>query len=209
MTPDPSITRPVDLDALRARQPQAVERWFREHADAVYTFAFYRVGKDPDLATDVVQDTFAMALARIGEYDPARGMMLVWLTYFCRNCIRTALREHRRGTALATFWDETDERLLFAYRQLATLPLPDDVLQHKETRELVQLTLASIPGNYQQVLTQHYFEQRPLKDIAAFHGSSEGAVKSLLHRARLAFKTAFMTFAGDPCADSPLREGVQ
>ncbi len=194
------------MAALRARQPQAVEEWFREYADAVYTFAFYRVGKDPELATEVVQDTFVSALSRIEEYDPRRGLMLPWLTYRCRNSIRKALRQRKGGDALAGFWEETDRRLLAAYRQLATAPLPGDVLCQQETKELVHLTLASIPGNYQEVLTQHYLEQRSLKDIAASHGLSEGAIKSLLHRARLAFKTAFVTFA-DALSVEPQVEG--
>lgn len=194
------------LNALRARQPAAVESWFREYADAVYTFAFYRVGKDPDLATEVVQDTFVTALSRIEEYDPRRGLMLPWLTYRCRNSIRKALRHRRRGEALADFWEETDRRLLATYKQLAIAPLPEEILHRQETKELVHLTLASIPGNYQQVLTMHYIEQRPLKEIATSQGLSEGAIKSMLHRARLAFKTAFVTFA-DALSVEPSVEG--
>jgi len=196
-------------NALRARQPQAVESWFREYADAVYTFAFYRVGKDVDLATEVVQDTFTTALSQIEEYDPRRGLMLPWLTYCCRNSIRKALRHRNRGESLADFWEETDRRLLAAYQQLATAPLPEDALHQQETKELVQLTLASIPGNYQQVLTQHYLEHQPLKEMAASHGLSEGAIKSLLHRARLAFKTAFVTYADALAVEQSVRGGVK
>jgi RNA polymerase sigma-70 factor (ECF subfamily) len=197
------------MEALRAKEPQAVERWFHEYADAVYTFALYRVGRDPDLAEEVVQDTFVAALSQIQEYDPRRGMMLPWLTYRCRNSIRNALRQRKGGDALADFWEETDRRLLAAYRQLATAPLPEDILHQQETKELVQLTLASIPGNYQQVLTQHYLEQRPLKEIAASHGLSEGAIKSLLHRARLAFKTAFVAFSDAMAAEPSLEGGAK
>ena len=32
------------MEALRARRPQAVEHWFREYADAVYTFAWLHYG---------------------------------------------------------------------------------------------------------------------------------------------------------------------
>lgn len=197
------------MQALRGRQPRAVEQWFREYADAVYTFALYRVGKDPDLAEEVVQDTFVTALSQIEKYDPRRGMMLSWLTYGCRNSIRKTLRRRKGGDALADVWEEADRRLLAAYRQLATAPLPEDVLHQQETKELVQLTLANIPGNYHQVLAQHYLEQRPLRDIAASHGLSEGAIKSLLHRARLAFKTAFVTFADARAAEPLLKGGVK
>jgi len=64
-------------------------------------------------------------------------------------------------------------------------------------------------GNYQQVLTMHYIEQRPLKEIAASHGLSEGAIKSLLYRARLAFKTAFVTFADALEVEPSMQGGAQ
>lgn len=197
------------MQALRARRPQAVEQWFHQYVDVVYTFAFYRVGKDPDLAEEVVQDTFVTALSQIEKYDPQRGMMLPWLTYHCRNSLRNTLRRHQASDALADFWEETDCGLILAYQKLATSPLPEDVLHEKETKELVQLTLASIPGNYREVLTHHYLEQRPLKEIATLHGLSEGAIKSLLYRARLAFKTAFCTYVNALEAKPSLERGVK
>ena len=77
----------MDLESLRARQPQVVEEWFRGHADAVYTFAFYRVAKDGELANEVVQESFTTALRRINQYDPDRGPMLAWLNGIARNSI--------------------------------------------------------------------------------------------------------------------------
>ena len=200
--------RATDIGPLRDRQPQAVERWFRDYADAVYTFAYYRVGRDPDLATEVVQETFTTALRRIEEYDPQRGVMLAWLTCCCRNSIRKVLHEKHHGEALADFWEEIDGRLMAAYRDIATAPLPEEILDKRETNELVQLTLASLPVNYQQVLRDHYFEKKCLKYIANSQGMSEGAIKSLMHRARLAFKTAFLTLADAVYVEHPANGGA-
>ena len=57
------------------------------------------------------------------------------------------------------------------------------------------MALSNLPGSYRSALRQHYFEQRSLREMAATSGSTESAVKSLLHRARLAFKAAFQTIA--------------
>ncbi len=89
----------VDVPSLRSRQPGAIERWFLNHADAIYTFAFYRVGKDHDMAAEVVQGTFVMALDHIEQYEPGRGPMLAWLTGIAMNCIRRALRHRGRYEA--------------------------------------------------------------------------------------------------------------
>jgi len=188
-TPDP------DLELLRQRAPRTVERWFREHADPLYTFVFYRVGRDEELATEVVQETFVAALHRIEDYDPRRGAMMPWLTYLARNRIRAALRQRARSGSAGASWAEIDRRLLRAYRDLATVPLPDEVLEKRETAELVQMALSNLPDNYRSALKQHYCEQRSLAEIARSRQTTEGAVKSLLHRARLAFKVAFQTIA--------------
>jgi RNA polymerase sigma-70 factor (ECF subfamily) len=184
-----------DLRQLRARKPGAIEGWFLEHADALYTFIYYRVGRDEDLATELVQETFLAALERIEDYEQARGPMLPWLTYTARNRIRKALRERRRLKGLGDRWEVIDRKLLAAYAELATTPLPDAVLEREETAELVRMALANLPEGYRRALEQHYCRELPLREIAGSMGTSEGAVKSLLHRARLAFKAAFETIA--------------
>ena len=205
----PSTTQGIDFRLLQNRQPEAVERWFLEHADTLYTFIFYRVGKDQDLATDLVQETFLTALRKIGDYDPQRGAMSAWLTYIARNCMRTALRRKERYESCSEFWEAYDRRLLAAYRELATSPLPQDVLEQKETVELVQMALSNIPDNYQRALKRHYHQALSLKEIAHSEGMTEGAVKSLLHRARLAFKTAFQTLAEAFDDPHPAQETIQ
>ena len=104
-------------------------------------------------------------------------------------------------------WESVDQRLIDAYRQLAESPLPDDILQRRETAALVQMTLANLPDEYRRVLRQHYYEDRPVKEIAGTRGMSISAVKSLLYRARLAFKSAFITLL-ESLSDPRAAEGA-
>jgi len=68
-----------DIEMLRTKQPIAIEHWFLKYADDLYTFIFYRIGKNHELAADLVEDTFMSALRNIERYDPIRGTMLTWL----------------------------------------------------------------------------------------------------------------------------------
>ena len=181
-----------DLQRLLSRDADAVEKWFGTYCDMLYTFAYYRVGKDADAAAEVVQGTFVQALRKIENYDSRRGSMSVWLTYLCKNNIKKALRARRRGISYERVWQEIDRSLVRAYELIATEPLPEEVLERQETAELVRMTLANIPGNYKLVLTEHYYQQKGLKEIAVSMGISEGAVKVMIHRAREAFKAAFL-----------------
>lgn len=78
----------IDFQRLRRRETEEVVRWFDSFADPVYGFIFYRVGRNADLAGDVAQETFVIALDTIDRFDPSRGEMFPWLTHIARNCIR-------------------------------------------------------------------------------------------------------------------------
>jgi RNA polymerase sigma-70 factor (ECF subfamily) len=195
MTKHPDPISVTDLERLRRRSPAAVERWFLNHADGVYTFVFYRVGGDDELAAEVVQDTFVTALDRIDDYDPERGGMSTWLALTARNCIRAALTRSKRHRAEAARWQAIDESLLAAYREMERSPLPDEIIEKQETADLVRMTLAHLPEDYREALTRRYCRQESLRQIAASRGVTDGAAKSLLHRARSAFRAAFLTLA--------------
>ena len=181
-----------DIASLLAKDAEAVNRWFYAYSDTLYTFVYYRVGKDSNIAAEVVQETFLQALRKIADYDWQRGSMPVWLTYLSKNNIKKALRAKRRHISYEQSWQEIDRHLLQAYELIATEPLPDEILEREETAELVRMTLANIPGNYKAVLVERYYQQKALKEIAVSMGVSEGAVRVMLHRARNAFKAAFL-----------------
>jgi RNA polymerase sigma-70 factor (ECF subfamily) len=180
------------LKRLARGNTQAIEQWFNTYSDTLYTFVFYRVDKDTALAADIVQETFLDGLRRIHFYDPDRGSMFTWLTYLSKNFIKRALRERGREISYDTTWQNIDSGLLTAFEQIATEPLPDEVIEKAETAQLVQMTLANIPANYKHVLKQYYYQLKPPKEIAVSVGVSEGAIKTMLYRARQAFKAAFL-----------------
>lgn len=191
------------LEQLQTAQPQAIKTWFERYADNLYSFVYYRVGRAEQTASDIVQETFLDAITRIKQYDPERGSMEAWLTTLSRNFISRALKA--KGMAsLDRMWNAVDGDLRARFQRLATEPLPPDVLEKKETQCRVRMTLASIPGNYRKILTLYYHRGLSIRDIASRANKSEGAAKVLLHRARQAFKEAFLRLG-----DSGLYQGAQ
>lgn len=169
----------------------AIARFYDAHVDGLYTFVFYRVGRDAALAEDVVQETFALALARRGKYDPARGSVGAWLTVLSRNVIRDHLRDHHRRSV--SQWESIDSALAQTFAAMAERPLPGDVLERAETRDLVHIAIAHLPEQYRTALTRKYVDGDSLETLATELGISVDATKSLLARARRAFRTTFQT----------------
>ena len=59
------------------------------------------------------------------------------------------------------------------------------------------MTLANLPDRYRQALVDHYMEHRSLDEMASRGDTSASAVKSLLFRARAAFRAAFLVIDGE------------
>jgi RNA polymerase sigma-70 factor (ECF subfamily) len=185
----------ADLRAAQAGDRTAIERFYDANVDGLYAFVFYRVGRDATLAEDVVQETFALALAKRAAYDPARGSVGSWLAVLSRNVIRDHLREHRRADQLQQTWERIDATLAQTFAAMAERPLPGEVLERAETRDLVHMAIANLPEQYRSALTRKYVDGESLETLAGELGISIDATKSLLARARRAFRDTFATLS--------------
>ena len=193
----------ADLRAARAGDREAIGRFYDAHVDGLYAFVFYRVGRDQALAEDVVQETFALALAREHAYDPARGSVGSWLTVLSRNVIRDHLRAHKRTDELQARWERIDGSLSQMFAAMAERPLPGEVLERAETRDLVHMAVAHLPEQYRNALTRKYVDGESLETLAGELGISVDATKSLLARARRAFRDTFATLSANLSEVSP------
>ena len=184
-----------DLRAARDGDAQAVGRFYDAHVDGLYAFVFYRVGRDQSLAEDVVQETFTLALSKRATYDTGRGSIGAWLTVLSRNVIRDHLRAHKRSDDLHARWEHIDATLAQTFGAMAEAPLPGEVLERAETRDLVHMAIANLPEQYATALTRKYVDGESLETLAGELGISVDATKSLLARARRAFRDTFATLS--------------
>ncbi len=81
-----------EMKLLQSHDPQGLTLWFERHVDALHAYVYYRVVRNEQLASEVVQETFLDAMKRIHRFDPKRGSMEAWLTTLSRNHITRALR---------------------------------------------------------------------------------------------------------------------
>ena len=186
------------LRAAAAGDAGATTRLYAAHVDALYAFAFYRAGRDPALAEDIVHDTLLDSLRHAAQFDPTRGDLRTFLLLRLRNVARTQLRDHHRSHALASAWDQREATLAQIFQSIEGAPAGDELLARAETRELVHLAIAGLADNHRVALTRKYLHGDTLQSLGARLGLSEDAAKSLLARARRAFRDAFAALRLEP-----------
>lgn len=142
---------------------------------------FMRRWPNPSLAEELVQRTVFDAVRGRSSYDPSKGSPEEWIFGIARNNIRLEMR--RRASR-----PSVDGDISTYIETIDTEPLPDEVLEQKETAAIVQAALDRLENKEQAVLKRKYIENLSALDIARQMGISEKAVHSLLYRARVSLR---------------------
>ena len=166
-----------DRDACRrlhARDSSAVETWFGHFADPLYSFVYYRVGRNRDIAADVVQDTFIEIMRSISKFRGAAALGS-WIRRIAVSKALMFLRSAwtKRGQMLADDWHEVTAGDVASHG----VPSQPDVAMDLDS------ALANLPETSRAVVWLHDVEGFTHKEIAALMGKTESFSKSQLSRA--------------------------
>ncbi|HXD87681.1 MAG TPA: RNA polymerase sigma factor [Urbifossiella sp.] len=167
-------------DAVLAGDATAWRAWYDEHFARLAAYVNWRCGGRADLADDVLQETWLVAVRRLKKFDPARGTFASWLAGIAANAVRNALRtwnrQRRRGLPL----------------DAATEPAAKENAAPENARR-VAATLAAINPLYEEVLRAKYLDRQSVEMIATERGETVKAIESRLTRARQAFRELYET----------------
>jgi RNA polymerase sigma factor (sigma-70 family) len=158
---------------------------FRRYAAGLGRYVTRRLG--PDLAQDIVAETFLAAFRQRGGYDTSRQCARPWLYGIAANLIRRHYRD--------------EERMLRALERTGIDPVAESAADHVETRlaadatsRAVAAALASLsPGQRDAVLLVTWAELT-YDQVAEALGIPEGTVRSRMNRARLQLRAALGGF---------------
>jgi RNA polymerase sigma-70 factor (ECF subfamily) len=145
------------------------ETLYRQHASAVFRFAWGLCG-DRSAAEDLVSETFVRLLVRAPRIETRTA--LAYLLAVARNTYLSGQRRRRREVPLpAEIPDSMQD--------------PVDNLDDQERLAAVLRALSSLPEGERAALLLHVDHDLPYEDIASALGTSVGAVKVRIHRARV------------------------
>jgi RNA polymerase sigma-70 factor (ECF subfamily) len=182
------------LENARAGDKGALERLLERHQAQIYRFGM-RMCRDPEDAKDVLQDTL-LAMAR-GVHD-FRGASSIstWLYAIARShCIK----RHRRSKFAPAPERSLDTDAAHEARELRDpTRSPDDALAGKQVASALEQAIARLEPAAREVLVLRDVEGLSAPEVAEVLGLTVQAVKSRLHRARLAVRESVAPLLGIP-----------
>lgn len=193
MRPQPHLEDLILRDRILGGDRAQAEALFARHLDALYEFVYYRVGRDVASAEDVVQETVLVAFERLADFD-GRSSLHTWMCGIAKNKIRSRDRK-RRPMSVEDILRDADGEIDAILTRIEEEPLPEEVLESRETRDLVGATLSSLPPEYREALTAKYVDGRTVTELAGESGRHPKALESTLYRARQAFARVFQLLA--------------
>jgi RNA polymerase sigma-70 factor (ECF subfamily) len=151
---------------------RALEELYLLHFDRIYSYLHISVGNRHD-AEDLTNQTFVKMLESIGRFEWRKVPISAWLFRIAHNLAMDHFRASRRL--------QPEEEL----------PEPDNAAEHSAEEEAFQAIgrrsmlamIENLSHDQQQVLTLKFVFNFGNSEVATILGKTEGAIKSLQHRA--------------------------
>jgi len=173
-----AVSTEVDSDQeiigrIIAGDRDAFATLINRYSDPLYRHALGMTGS-PDVAEDILQTSFIKAYHHLGE---VRGRFDAWLFRIVANGCKDWLKNIRR-THLS--YDEDD--------QPSTFNTPDQDLDRTELRQDLDQALAELAPSLREAFVMKHVEGRSYEEMADLLGTTVGALKMRVHRAREALQ---------------------
>jgi RNA polymerase sigma-70 factor (ECF subfamily) len=190
--PHPGDDLPSDervlLERLRGGENSAYEELIRRYGGRLLAVA-RRFLRSEDDARDAVQEAFLSAFRSIDRFE-GNARLSTWLHRIVVNAALMKLRTRRRKP------EQSIEELLPDFLENGHLERPAspwrptelDGVERQQLRVLLEENIGRLPEGYRNVLMLRDIEGLDTRETAQAMGLSEGAVKTRLHRARLALR---------------------
>ena len=187
------------LDAARTGDARALDALLERHEARIYRFGMRMCG-DPEDAKDVLQETMLAVARTVGGFR-GDASFTSWLFAIARSF---CLKKRRKRALTGASSLETD-----AAREAGALadraPSPEEAASLREVAGAVDAAIAALEPGYREVLLLRDVEGLSASEVAHALGLSVQAVKTRLHRARLAVRARVAPAIGveEPRAPAP------
>ena len=159
------------------------------YGEKAYNFAYRLAGNEQD-ARDLVQEAFSHALKHIEKYDRTRPFE-PWFNRILKNIYLDGVRRYEQKHTVSLDGPSPLEDVPWEHIIPGWDPTPAEQLDKKETHQLVQRALNSLPVQYRVAVTLCDIEKYSYDQISEVIGCPIGTVRSRIHQGRLLMRKAF------------------
>lgn len=149
----------------------AISALYRRHVQAIYRYIYHRVG-DAQIAEDLTAEVFVRAIEGLPNYQPRGIPFVAWLYRIAQARIADYFRQEQRTGTTSIEGD---------------LPSGEDsplaVVERSFRQERLREAINQLTPDQQHVIILKFVEDLSNSEVAQILGKTEGAVKSLQHRA--------------------------
>ena len=195
----PKTAAPIDdaqlVARLKRRDRAALEDMIQIHGAKMYGVALQFMRNEYD-AREAMQDALVSVWNKIGSFE-GKSAFTSWLYRVTANAALMALRKKKRrenDVSLDTAADDDDELPVPSLRLSDGSPLPDRAALTGELGDQVRAAIDQLPEPYRVAVLLRDVEELPMSEVMEATGLSEPALKSRLHRARLALREALLPY---------------
>ena len=167
-----SLLKQGDLNGLET----LVSRYQVQAVRAAYLILY-----DRSLAEDVVQTAFVEAAQRIHQFDDGRPFG-PWFSRIVVNDALKIAKKQKRSVSLDKHLDDSTVQLA---KWLADPdPNPEQLVEQKETRQVILKAIQSLPPGQRAVIVMKYFYDMRMSDMSTKTGRPLSTIKWWLRDAR-------------------------
>jgi RNA polymerase sigma-70 factor, ECF subfamily len=166
----------------------------RRYYARIYRLALLKTNNADD-AADIASETFCKALDHLNKqpYEFRRSDSLYpWLHRIASNLIIDRARARPAGIEVSLDAATADDVGSFLECLPDTSPTPQELVERKEVQALVRQAIARLPADQGEAVAYRFLGDLSIKEIARALDRSEGAVKSLLHRALVSLRKGML-----------------
>ena len=155
----------------KAYDPDALSTLYERYYQGIYRYVYYRVGGSA-LAEDLAADVFVKMLHGIHSYSLQGVPFSAWLYRIARNRVIDHMRRQPEKADLS-----------LEEARVETIASGETTLEQALQRDELLKSVQVLTDDQRQVIILKFIEDMDNATIAAVLGKTEGAVKSLQHRA--------------------------
>ena len=171
------------VERVKAGDRQALAQLHDRYYPRVYRFALIRTG-NPDDAADIASETFCRALRHLSNFQFKRTTSLYpWLHQIAFNLVIDGARARAKARVCSLDARVADDIESFVNLLPDDGPSPQELVERGEVQEILLSAISELPASQEQAISFRFLGQLSIREIAREMDRSEGAVKSLLHRA--------------------------